>query len=36
MNRMKLTLQMEKQGTKMENGFLLTKELLSKVKSEEK
>lgn len=36
MSRMTLTLQMEKQVAKTENGFLLTKEQLSKVKSEKK
>lgn len=36
MSRSTLTLQMEKQGAKMENGLLLTKEQLSSVKSEKK
>lgn len=36
MSRITLALQMEKQGAKMENGLLLTKEQLSRVKSEKK
>lgn len=36
MSRSTLTLQMEKQRAKMENGLLLTKEQLSRVKSEKK